>query len=246
MTVILQDALPEDAISHALPGTRPLAHGDWLRRDERYAEQMALRDRLVAEKRDAVIGMRPEGEAPARELLSIIAAELGASGTEYARPDGVRVTLDADDPLGTLGRLCQEDFAIMVAGEAEHWLAAGVVCFPSRWTLAQKIGRPLTRIHKPVKVYDNGLARRVQRLFDAAHPDRSIVRWNRLPYWDTKLFNPQLEPKYDGPFAPEGERSFIRAERQVIRRLPETGAVVFSIHTWLVKASAVQAPARSA
>jgi hypothetical protein len=48
----------------------------------------------------------------------------------------------------------------------EHVLTAAVLCFPASWHLADKIGRPLTTIHVPVKVYDETLARRVQRLFD--------------------------------------------------------------------------------
>ncbi|MAM60793.1 DUF3445 domain-containing protein [Maritimibacter sp. UBA3975] len=230
MTRHLHDTMPADAADHPLPGTRPLAPGDWLRRDERFAEQMAEKDRLIAERRDDVIGSLPEGEAPARELLDAVCAELGVTSDTYARPDGGTIALDHDDPLGTLGRMVQEDFAIMVRGEDEHVLAAGTICFPSRWTLAEKLGRPLTRIHKPVDVYDDGVARRVQRLFDGVRVEQPLVRWNNLPYWTDILHNPKPEAE---PREPPGPRPYHRRERQVLKRLPVSGAVVFSIHTYL-------------
>lgn len=180
-----------------------------------------------------MIAQRPEGAAPAHELLALVADAVGAVGDRFERPDGQTVRMDPGDPLAALGRLCQEDFAIMVPGASEHWLAAGVICFPSRWRLSQKIGRPLTGIHRPVTVYDDIMARRVQRLFDGVRVDCPLVRWNRLPYWKPTLFNPASEPEPGGSREPEGERPFLRVERQVILRLPETGAVVFSIHTWL-------------
>lgn len=236
MTGILHDRLPDDAIAHPLPGTRPLAPGDWLRRDERYGEQMALRDRLVETRRDAVIACLPEAREAVDELLAVVLAELGVSGGRFDRPDGVAVPIDRADPLGTLGRLALEDFIVMLRGENEHWLAAGVLCFPSLWTLTQKIGRPLTEIHTPVPEYDTALATRVQRLFDLVRVEQPLVRWNHLPYETDRLHNPAYEPTSPEDSHASGPRPFLRKERQVIKRLPETGAVVFSIHTWLVRA----------
>ncbi|HBZ43548.1 MAG TPA: DUF3445 domain-containing protein [Maritimibacter sp.] len=232
----LHDHMPEDGTSHPLPGTRPMAPGDWLRRDERFAEQMAERDDLVLNHRNAVIACLPEAEAAASELLAEVCAEIGADGESFTRADGVVVSLDASDPLGTLGRLVQEDFAIMTRGPEEHVLSGGVICFPSRWTLAEKVGKPLTRIHVPVAVYDAQIAKRVQRLFDGVQVERPIVRWNHLPYSTEVLHNPAPEPAV--PYEPDTRESrtpFLRKERQVIKRLPKTRAVVFSIHTWITR-----------
>ncbi|MBV7380379.1 heme-dependent oxidative N-demethylase family protein [Maritimibacter dapengensis] len=236
MSGILHDQFPDDAIAHPLPGTRPLAPGDWLRRDERYAEQMALRDRLVLQQRDKVIAQTDDAVDAVAELLSVVLEDLGVRGSDYRRADGVTVGIDRDDPLGTLGRLAQEDFIVMLRGENEHWLAAGVLCFPSLWTLTQKIGRPLTAIHTPVPEYDTALATRVQRLFDLVRVEQPLVRWNHLPYETDRLHNPALESTSPEDYHASGPRPFLRKERQVIKRLPETGAVVFSIHTWLVRA----------
>ena len=80
MSEILHDSMPADAVSHPLPGTRPLAAGDWLRRDERFAEQMALRDELVLHRREDVIAM---GDG-ANDLAMIKASGLGVA--YHAKP----------------------------------------------------------------------------------------------------------------------------------------------------------------
>lgn len=222
-----------------MPGVLPMPVDDWLRVDDAYAEQMALRDRSIAERGALVHQVLPEGETAARELYAKVLAEelprLGfqVDGDGIVRPDGVRVRLDADAPLMTLGRLVQEDLCLMQPGpDDEHVLTGAILCFPAGWTLAEKIGRPLMRIHQPVRKYDEDVGRRVQRLFDAIRPETPLWRANahlsRAP-----LFHALRE---DAPKdMREGEMPFIRSERQCLLRLPVSMAVVFSIHTYLVR-----------
>jgi len=171
-----------------LPGTQPIAPRDWLQRDTAFAAQMVERDRLILERPEVVLGMT-EGAAPAAEkaLETTLAHLDGARGYRreggaMLRPGGVRIPLDGP-PLAVAGRLVQEDLCLMekAAGEDEHRLTAAVLCFPSNWTLAQKLGTTLTRIHLPVVQYDAGVAKRVQRLFDAARPEAPMMRANLTP-----------------------------------------------------------------
>lgn len=240
MPVILQDQIPYDITAPRLPGVAPLELADWLIRDEAFADQMALRDELLATRREAVVAMTPPAQTAAEELLALVLDRLVQdSGYQITpdhvtRPDGVRVPLDRAEPLGTLGRLVQEDLCLMqrAEGQGEHVLTGAVLCFPAGWLLSEKLGRPLIRIHKPVEAYDDTLARRVQRLFDGVQVGRPLWRFNALRYVDPTLFQPRAEgvPKYGTPEA----RRFIRSERQTILRLPETRAVVFGIHTFVV------------
>jgi hypothetical protein len=112
-------------------------------------------------------------------------------------------------------------------------LTAAVLCFPASWSLDQKFLRPLISIHQPVDSYSGDIARRVQRLFDAIRPDQVLWRANSLLYADPDLYQPRREGESrprPGPAAP-----YVRSERQCLRRLPDSGAVVFSIHTWVVR-----------
>jgi hypothetical protein len=239
---ILQDRLQidprRDPRLGRLPGVQPLDPLDWLRVDEAFAAQMAERERLLATRPGDVLACLPEGRAAAEELLDLVLAAL-AERADYAvgadavrRPDGVTVPLDRAAPLATVGRLVQEDFCLLAKSGDEHVLVAAVLCFPARWTLDQKIGRPLLRIHEPVASYDDGIATRVQRLFDGVQDARPLYRVNFLSYHDPALYQPRREE--DPPLRPEGPPGYVRSEIQTIRRLPRTGAVAFGIHTFLV------------
>ena len=248
---ILHHSLPfapwADPRSRRLPGILPLPQDDWLRIDEAFAGQMAERDRLIADHPEAVHALTPAARPAAEELLDHVLVLLaGAPGYHVGpeavtRPDGIRVDLDHGAPLLTLGRLCQEDFCLMQRGDAhgvdgaggEHLLTGAILCFPASWTLAEKIGRPLTAIHVPVAPYDADLARRVQRLFDAIRPGQGLWRQNALLYADAALHHPRSEaaPRE----RPVAEAPYLRSERQCLLRLPKTGAVVFSIHTYLLR-----------
>lgn len=239
---ICQDRLPvipwRDPALARLPGIKPLAPGEWLVIDEVFDRQMAYRDHLIATRREAVFGEMPQSLSAAEELLRRICAELQAvPGYEVTaglvtRPDGVAVAPDSDHPLLIAGRLVQEDLCILQRKGAEHVLTAGLLCFPSSWTLSEKLGRPLVSIHRPVERYGDDVARRVQRLFDLMQPDRPLWRANTLVYADPELHQPRPETaprRLHGP----GPR-WLRSERQCLVKLPETGAVVFSIHNWVV------------
>jgi hypothetical protein len=187
--------------------------------------------------------------AAAAELYHRVIARLGDTpgyevGAEVARrPDGVAVPLDADRPLLTLGRLVQEDLCLMQAEGPEHVLTGAVLCFPAGWTLAQKIGRPLTRIHVPVASYDAGIAARVQRLFGAIRPEQPMWRANSLLYDDPSLFQPKPEGQ---PRPKPTANAYVRSERQCLLRLPLSRAVVFTIHTCVVRAEDVDQAALAA
>ena len=215
----------------------PCGAEDWIRRDEAFAGQMAERDWLIATLQPLVHALLPEGRAAAAELyvavLDLLARREGyvVGPDRVRRPDGVEVVLDVTAPLVTLGRLVQEDLCLMEKQGDESVLTGAILCFPASWTLAQKIGKPMTGIHRPVHHYDAEIARRVQRLFDMVRLGQPLERYNALVYDDPTLFQPRLE--FDKrPYAVE--RLYMRSERQCILRLPQTGAVVFSIHTHLV------------
>lgn len=240
---ILQSRLPflpwMDPRTARLPGVLPLDLQDWVGIDDAFAGQMAERDRLIADKPDAVHALLAEARPAADELYALLLAKVAAlpgyrcAQGAVTRPDGVTVALDAEQPLRTLGRLVQEDLCLMQAGEAGHRLTGAILCFPASWTLAQKLGRPLLSIHESVAPYTDDVGRRVQRMFDAIRPDQPLWRMNYLTYDDAALHQPRLEgqrrPRPEGHF-------FVRCERQCFIRLPQTRAVVFSIHSYVVRA----------
>ncbi len=248
MSAILQDRLSVApwmaAHTLRLPGTQPIDPADWLMRDEAFAAQMAYRDRLIAERPGEVHAITAGCAPAAEELRALVLAHLAAApgyareGCELRRPDGVAVPLDGP-PLLVAGRLVQEDLCILEKpeGAGEHVLTGAILCFPSNWTLAQKMGHGLARIHLPVDAYDETVARRVQRLFDLIRPEAPLMRANLLLYGADDLFNARREFERHAP--EPGAARYVRVERQVLLRLPQTGAVVFSIHTHMVRPEAL-------
>ncbi|WP_425044211.1 heme-dependent oxidative N-demethylase family protein [Primorskyibacter sp. S87] len=243
MTEILQCTLPYDPFSpRPLPGIQPLDPDGWVLRDEAFAGQMARRDALIEQSRNAVIAMNETARAAAEELLaSVLAVAYPETGQAdvVQRPDGVEVALDRVDPIATLGRLVQEDLCILQKIGNEHVLTAGCLCFPASWALSEKFMRPLIGIHDPVDSYDANVATRVQRLFDGVRAGRPLWRFNALWYEDAELHQPRTEAARRN-VPDRKEANYLRTERQCILRLPETDAVVFSIHTFVLDRKTVE------
>ncbi len=202
-----------------------------MRVDGAYAAQLQHRADLLAAIPDKVLfedGIDDANLEVLEEALKIIPA-LGFSVTDdrVTCPDGRSVQIDRHAPLRTLGHLVQEDICVLQKQGTEHVMTAAVLCFPANWRLAEKINRPLTGIHEPVDEYDENIARRVQRLFDGVQVGRPMWRFNKLPYADPDLHQPYKRDVGD-------HMPYTRSERQCILRLPRTGAVIFTIHTFIV------------
>ena len=116
MRPILQSHLPDEQREVAaarLPAMRPVK-GPWITIDDAYTVQIAERVRLMRETRAAVCAVEEGAEEAVRELYHVILAALPDLGFErngdvVRCPDGREVTLDLNDPFGTLAQLIQED-----------------------------------------------------------------------------------------------------------------------------------------
>ncbi len=240
MSKILQHALPYDITApRSLPGIQPMQLEDWLTTDDAFAGQMAARDHLLSKARNDVLAMDAMALPAAQELLDLVLG-LAYEGADdqVTRADGVRVDIDRDDPLGTLGRLIQEDLCILQKIGDEHVLTGAVLCFPASWMLSEKFMAPLIGIHEPVDGYDASIAARVQRLFDGVQPGRPLWRFNALWYDDPELHQPRSASARRHEEEPDNA-PYLRSERQCILRLPQTRAVIFSIHTFVLPRNAV-------
>lgn len=211
-------------------GLRPLEAAAWLERDERFREELDLKTRLLEESYEAVVATNPEGDDASRELLDEIVQNL------QAYHPGASTSVDeSEHPLVAASRLVQEDLCVLVRDDAWR-LRAACVCFPSRWDLASKIGTTLDDIHRPVPDYDVELSRPTNAFFERLNPDRSFWRLN----W-TLLDSPVLFQPASTRGTPKGDLKewHFRVERQTLRSLPRTRAVVFTIRTYVTPAASL-------
>jgi hypothetical protein len=186
-----------------------------------------LKRQLLADSYDVVVATNPEGDDASRELLDEVRDNLTMYHT------GLPTSVAAGDhPIVAASRLVQEDLCVLVRSDAWR-LQAASVCFPSRWSLVTKIGTTLDEIHRPIPFYDDQLAQPTNSFFDRLKPERSFWRLN----W-TLIDNPALHQPTMERNPPQSDLSqwFFRVERQTLRRLARSGAIVFTIHNYVASA----------
>nr|WP_051686950.1 DUF3445 domain-containing protein [Microbulbifer sp. HZ11] len=152
-----------------------------------------------------------------------------AAGSELRWP-GLAPQLASAEPLWGASCWVADDICLLQPGQHGYTLVAASLAAPSYWRLEEKIGRPLDQIHGPVPGFQQKLSARVARFFDHLKPEFPVWRSN----WSV-VDSPQLLQRAgevtDSKSACMGQprRLYLRIERQTLRRLPATGAVVFTI-----------------
>ena len=239
-------------------GLRPLAADGWIEIDAHFAHALAAKRALLETRHADVFAALPEAAAPAAELLALLAAHLPRHHPEIFRRTGDLldnivagerwdVAHSPLHPLDLCGRLVQEDFCLLQEVGGAYRLMGATLCSPSCWRLADKIGRPLAEIHAPVPGYAETLERPVDRFFAHLKPGRLTRRLNWTVVDDPAPFQPERIAGR-APITAEnaGARLWLRVERQTLRRLPATGAVVFTIRTHITRIDAAIGDAAAA
>lgn len=211
---------------HAM-GSRSLDGAAWLLADERREAQLAEKRRLLDTARDAV-------SATASGVIADAAAAEAAALVGAA--SGHPLTLDRS-PLEAAALIVQEDLCVLVRHDDGWRLDAGVVCFPSMWRLPDKLGLSMTAVHEPVPAYADELAARVDRFLDRLQPERPVWRRNWFIHESPELHQPAppapppAPPAMPAPRMNPPDGLWLRSERQTLRRLRRTGAILFTIRT---------------
>ena len=224
----MKDAIPYIPIDQKgwrlAMGLRPLEDSKWLEVDAHRDEELALKDVLIKKQRDVVVATRREGDGASAELLATVKEFLGTYYPAYSTE-----TDPNEHPIVAASRLIQEDLCVMV--RSDQWrMQAACVCFPSRWNLVEKIGTTLDEIHGPVPLYGEELSQPTNAVFDRLTPAKAFWRLN----W-TLLDNPSLSQPGSGRREPDAmsDNWFFRVERQTIRQMPVTKAIVFTLRTYV-------------
>jgi dimethylamine monooxygenase subunit A len=229
-------------------GLRPLDVEDWIQIGPDYDQEMARKRDVLERAHPTVVAVLPDIEPEAQEVLGHLVHHLCRRWPQWFSVDRGVVTNHrtgetfqlADDPLHPLdiaGRLVQEDLALLVPRAGGLVFGGGSVCFPNRWDLPSKIGRTLAEVHAPVAQLNEQLATPIDGFFERLAPERSYWRlgWGVLdtddpyqPVDGTAAARPGL------PDAAEvADRTFLRVERETIRRFAVTGVVLFTIRTYI-------------
>ncbi|TMW73449.1 heme-dependent oxidative N-demethylase family protein [Alteribacter natronophilus] len=142
------------------------------------------------------------------------------------------------DALRVIGDHVQEDLILMTERDQDIYMDAGYVCFPAGWSLTFNLGMPFLQIHEPVPGFTHqGLDRRILRFLRGLHADTPYERLNwslsagrRLDHSLETITEWKRERQLVSPDN-AGNKVQLRVERQRLFRLPETQAILFTIHT---------------
>ena len=221
-------------------GLSALDSSRWIEPDSDLAHYLAEKRDLAATRLPEIFRATDDSLAAQQECLTELVSHLETQHQELYRRDGDLMhiagqPLDLSDetvpPLLRAGMLVQDDLVIMMRREAGWSIAAAHLSFPSSWLLAEKFNRPMEEVHEHVPGVEGGTrnATMINRIFDNLAPGLPAERFNWSINWKEKLFHP--ETGRDDTAAPD--EAVVRVERQTLTKLPETGAIVFTIRIYL-------------
>lgn len=219
-------------------GLSPLGNASWIETDNHlghyHRHKLAQRTQLG----ERVYRATPGSLAAQRELAKNLFAHLTKDQPElYRQEDGqlhclageFLTPLETAEPLWNCSLWVADDLVIMERRGGEYRLTAASLCSPSHWRLEDKFDRPLREIHDPVPGFHDALTARIDRFFDHLKPQHPVVRSNWALQADDRLNPRETTTRVAGPGAP----LYYRSERQSLTRLPDSGAVVFTIRVYL-------------
>jgi hypothetical protein len=229
-------------------GLKALNLQEWIEIDEHFADELALKEKLLKNRYTDVFASLPESQPSQKEVLNLLLNHLPERFPQHYRRQGNMLEIIrtgqvwnvADfeaTPLDLAGRLVQEDLLLMQPSPEGYILAAASLCFPLRWQLWEKFGRPLAQIHTAVPGYADKLERPVDSFFDRLKPDHPAWRLNWSIVDSPELFLAQekgklgLDTTINATNA--GEKLWIRVERQTLRRLVVSGDILFTVRTYV-------------
>ena len=170
-------------------------------------------------------------------------------GSEAAQREGSGLLIGERCLLIDAAKKIQEDVVILRGDPSSgHPILAGVVCFPSGWTIADKIGQGIDTVHGPVPEYAEVMSRATNQLLERLKPGRPVWRtnWGIRPSGRLDQSPKQMEAIHAAASRltadQVGQECYFRVERQTLSRLAETNDILFTIHTHQCPVSELESP----
>lgn len=149
----------------------------------------------------------------------------------------------AEDPMQMCARLVQDDLALMFEKpDGQYYLLAGSILLAGFWRLTDKFGMSLSEIHTSGDVpgFKSKLEKGMMNLFRRMKPSELVGRNNYFIQVDNSLpwsvsigSEDEAAPTWNNVSKSDAvDRHHFRSERQTLRRLPRSGAILFTIRTY--------------
>ncbi|PKZ65220.1 hypothetical protein CYJ73_13075 [Gordonia terrae] len=149
-----------------------------------------------------------------------------------------------EEPLRYITSQVQEDIALLDQRNDQLYVDAGVVTFAADWSFGFDVGMSFLEIHGPVpRIRKDGVITRAHEFLKRLQPHQPYRRTNWTLTIDRRLdvsteiyheWGPDREAIQRVPDDEFGRRVHLRVEVQHLIRLPDSGAVMFLIRTYML------------
>ena len=151
-------------------GLQGIPSSRWIEVDANLKSDLGEKDALLRERRDQVLVSTPSSLPAQRELASMLAANLlehHASTHADVDPASAQEA-GGMPPIEWAARLVSEDLCVLEKQQGEWVFTAGSVCFPTCWSLPDKIGCGVQAVHAPVPGFAERLAPTVNKNYSGS------------------------------------------------------------------------------
>ncbi|ODQ78000.1 hypothetical protein BABINDRAFT_163049 [Babjeviella inositovora NRRL Y-12698] len=225
----------------------PINH--WLDMDKYYWHYIEEKKRILHQYGDENISWLPESHDACVELMETVRTHMlkrypllfeSSDGgvTMLNKLTGEHIDMSEPlqhHPLVYVSKMAKEDFYIVQQrDDGKHYLVAACVAFPGgSFGIKGILGTHLDHIHELVPFYETKLKPSMERWFGKMEPADLVERGSWYITWDHKLFRNNIYALKEGKKVHSGippTEFNVRVDRQTLRRLPRTRAIVFTAH----------------
>lgn len=221
----------------------------WLDMDKYYYDYIKEKERVIHTYGPDNFDWLPGSEEACRELMDIVKEHMmlrypllftTTDNGEHVKNELTNEILDFSEPLKEhplvyVSKMAKEDFYVVMKGEdGVHRLVAAAVPFPGgSFGIKYKLGKTLDVIHTEVPYYKEKLKPSMEKWFARMKASDLVERASWYISWDHKLLlnNVYALKKGDKVESSVLPTEFnVRVERQTLRRLPKSQAIIFTNH----------------
>ncbi|CDK29336.1 unnamed protein product [Kuraishia capsulata CBS 1993] len=222
----------------------------WLDMDKYYVDYIKEKERVYHRYGDENIGWLPGSELACRELMDMVRDHMlkrypllftSEDEGQHVKNELTGELLDMTEPLKEhpliyVSKMAKEDFYIVLKNkdDGKHYLMAAAVPFPGgSFGIKNKLGKHLDIIHSEVPYYESKLKPSMEKWFAKMAPADLVERASWYISWDHKLLCNNVYALQDGAKVDsdiEPTEFNVRVERQTLRRLPKSDAIIFTNH----------------
>jgi len=190
---------------------------------EQHERLIEERRRWLTESPSTYAASLPECEPLLRETLDL-------ANDWNPSPDRASIDVGSSEPLLALARFWEPDFLLLKpTNDAMPTLVGGSVCFPSSWSLEEKMGESIDFIHAVVPGLNDSIGGKVRNFLSRLRPG---VAWLRANWGLSRSGELNQHPGRDLPrldAAAPIDEVWLRVEHQALVALPKSGGILFGI-----------------